>query len=189
MPTNRLTLEEFSPEVRASNIQGQKLNEARHAAREDYRRRLTTPANPAAHTDRIARLARGEAVEPVTDAASEQRDAANLCRDLEEACDLNHKQSQPIRQKALAELAKTLEPEERAILKRKASAMVEAHAANLEYHELKDYLIHEGGLVGICLTDSEKILGHPKDRTSDFAMLLREFVAMGVLDKMPKSLA
>jgi hypothetical protein len=33
--------------------------------------------------------------------------------------------------------------------------MVEAHEANFEYNELKEYLIREGGLVGICLTDSE----------------------------------
>jgi hypothetical protein len=80
-------------------------------------------------------------------------------------------------------------PEEKAILKQMAPALVEAHAAMLQFLELKDYLIGEGGLVGICLSHPEKILGHPRDRTSDLAMLLREFVAMGVLDKMPKSLA
>jgi hypothetical protein len=103
--------------------------------------------------------------------------------------DLHHANDQVIKQKALGALCKSLLPDERAALKRKAAALVEANAADLELQELKDYLLGQGGLVGICLTDSKKILGHPKDRGGDLATLLREFVAMGVLDKMPKSLA
>jgi hypothetical protein len=108
---------------------------------------------------------------------------------MNEACDLHYNKSQPIKHRALGELAKTLIPEEKAILKRMGAALVEAHAAKRDFQELKDYLIGEGGLVGICLTDSDKILGHPNDRGSDLALLLREFVSLGVLDKLPKGLA
>ncbi len=188
MSTKRSKLEEVSPEVRASNAQGQKLNEARHAAQEDYRRKQSTPTSPAEHTDRIARLAKGEVVEPSIDDAAAKRAAAYLCHDLEEACELHHKQF-PIKHRALGELAKTLLPEERSTLKRMAAGLVEAHLANRDFLELKDYLIGEGGLVGICLTDTERVLGHPNDRVSDLAILLRELVAVGALDKLPVGLA
>jgi len=188
MSTKRPTLEEFSPEVRASNIQSQKLNEANRTAREDYRRKRSAPTDPVDHKDRIAKLAAGVAVAPVPDAATELRAAANLCHDLEEACTLHHKQAQPITYKALGGLGKTVLSEERSALKRIASGLVEAIAGATEYQELEDYLIGEGGCVGVCMSNHSKILGHPRDRAGVVATLLREFVALGVLDKMPASL-
>jgi hypothetical protein len=188
MPTKRPTLAEFSPEVHAHNIQGQKLNEAKHAATEDYRRKLAAPNNTADRTDRIARLAKGEVIEPVIDDAAAKRNAANLCRDLVEACDLHHKQSQPIEHKARAALCKTLLPDEREMLKEAATGLGKFHAAFLNYHELKHYLLAEGGLVGICLTDFEKLFGNPTDRNSNLGMLFQELVKLGALDKMPAGL-
>src|SRR5258707_392652 len=83
----------------------------------------------------FAKIANGEAVAPYVDRESLIRAAANRCHDMKEACDLHYNNSRAIKQKALGELCKTLLPEERAILKRKASSLVEAHAANLEYQE------------------------------------------------------
>jgi hypothetical protein len=186
MTTKRPTLAEFSPEWRETEIKGQKLEAIKHAAYDDHRRLQTAPVED--HTARIAKIANGEAVAPYADRESQIRAAANRCHDMKGACDLHHNNSRAIKHKALTALCKSLLPEEHAILKRKASALVEAHAANREYQELKDYVIREGGLVGICLTDSEKILGHPDDRTSDLAMLLREFVSLGALDRMPDGL-
>jgi hypothetical protein len=184
---NRPTLAEFSPEVLASDIQAQKLEAEKQAAYENYRRLLAAPVEDRA--TRIAKIAKGEAVAPPEDAELMKRAAANRCHDLKEACDLHYNNSRAVRYKPLTALCKTLLPEERAILKRKASALVEAQAANLDYQELKTYLISEGGVVGICLSNSEKILGSPTDRTGDLAFLLREFVSLGVLDKMPPGLA
>jgi hypothetical protein len=185
--TKRIPLADSSPEVMASDIKGRKFEADRQAAYDNHRRILVSPIED--HAAYIAKVANGEKVPPYVDRDSQIRAAANECRDTTEVCNLHHKNSRSIRQKALAALCKTLVPEERAILKRKASALVEAHAAERDLQELRDYLIGEGGLVGICLTDSEsKILGRPSDRTSDLAMLLREFVSMGVLDKMPSGL-
>lgn len=140
------------------------------------------------HASHIASIAEGGPVVPFTDIASQTRDAATLCRDLNEAREQRHQQSRAVRQKALGELCKTLLPEQFATLKRMGAAFVEAHAANRDYQDLKDYLIGQGGLVGICLTHPEKILGHHRDRNSDLALLLREFVSTGVLDAMPAGL-
>ncbi len=186
MPTNPPTLEEFSPEVRASKLLGQKHNEDRQAADNEHRRSLAAPIED--RTVRLAKIAKGEPVTPYVDRESQIRAVAYRCRETREVCDLHYTDDQVIKQKALGALCKTL-LEEKATLKRMATGLVQAHTANQEFQELKDYLIGQGGLVGICLTRPDKILGHPKDRTSDLALLLREFVAMGVLDKLPKSLA
>jgi uncharacterized membrane protein len=187
MTTRRPILAVFSPEVRDDDIKTNQLVEKITAANENYRILRTTPIKD--HASHIESMAEGGPVAPFDDIASQTREAAILCRDLNEAREQRHQKSRAVRQKALSELAKTLIPEERAILKRVGSALVEALAASAEHQELKEFLIGQGGLVGICLTRPEKILGHHKDRNSDLAMLLREFVAMGVLDKMPKSLA
>lgn len=184
--TRRPTLADFSPEVLASDIQGQKLEANKHFAYDDHRRLLAAPAEDRAA--RIAKIANNEVVAAYDDHDSMVRAAANRCHDMKDACDLHYNNSRAIRQKALADLSKTLLKDERAILKRKALALVEAHAADVDHQELKDYLIGQGGLVGICLTDSAKVLGHPTDRSSDLAILLREFVSLGVLDKMPLEL-
>jgi hypothetical protein len=186
MPTKRPTLAEFSPEVREDDIKTQRLAETINAANENYRGLLATPTKD--HASHIASIADGGPVIPFADVASQKRDAATLCHDLAEAREQRHQKSLIVKRKALTELCKTFLPEQHAILKRMASGFVEAHAANLAFQELKDYLIGQGGLVGICLTDTAKILGHPTDRTSDFAMLLREFVSLGVLEKMPVGL-
>jgi hypothetical protein len=186
MSTNRPTLAEFSLEWRENEIKGHKFEANKHAAYGDHRRLQAAPVEDQAA--RIAKIENGETVAPYADRDSQIRAAANRCYDMKEVCELHHNKSRAVKQRALTALCKSLLPEERAILKRKASALVEAHAANRDFQELKDYLIREGGLVGICLTDSEKILGHPKDRTSDLAMLLREFVSLGVLDRMPDGL-
>jgi hypothetical protein len=184
---NRPTLAEFDPDVLASDIQGQKLEKEKQASYEDYRNLLAAPVEDRA--TRIAKIAKGEAVAPPEDAELMKRAAASKCHDMKEACDLHHKNSHSVRYKALTALCKALLPEERAILRRQAAALVEAQAANLEYQELKTYLISEGGVVGMCLSHPEKILGLPADRSSDLAFLLREFVSLGVLDKMPPGLA
>jgi hypothetical protein len=184
--TNRPKLEDFSPEFLASNIKGRKINEDTRAADDDHRRLLAVPIED--RTARIAKIANGEAVAPYVDRESIVRAAADRCHDMRAAAALHHKLEQPIKHKALGELAKTFRQEERASLKRVANGIVEALAGACEHQELRDYFISQGGLVGICLTDLEKVIGHPRDRNSDLAILLKEFVAMGVLDKMPTGL-
>jgi hypothetical protein len=186
MRKTRPTLAEFSPDVLAVDNQGQRLDAQNHKARELYRRLTLAP--PMDHATRIAKIAAGETVAPVADDATQRREAANLCRDLEEARDLHHNQSHAVRHTALKALCKSVEAEHDAILKRMAVACVEAYAANSAFQELKDYLIAQGGLVGICLTDTAKIFGHANDRTSDFAIMLREFVTLGALSKMPEGI-
>lgn len=186
MKTARQPLAGFSSDVRASDLQGEKLNSMKHAARE--RLRSVRSAPPIDHATRIAKIAAGETVPPAADDIAERRNAENACRDLEEASELHHSTSRAIRFKALKELCKYCEPEHDAIVKRMAVACVELHAAISDFEELKDYLISQGGFVGICLTDTEKLFGRTNDRTSNFSMLLREFVQMKHLKEMPKGL-
>jgi hypothetical protein len=186
MTTRRPTLAESSAEVRDDDIITAKLVEDITAANANYRRLRTTPIND--HALYIESISNGGPVVPFEDVASQTREAAALCRDLNEAREKRHEQSRVVRQKALGALAKALLPEERAALKRVAVAGAEIHAALRDYHGIKEYLLQQGGLVGICMTDTEKVFGNPNDRLSDFAMLLREFVALGVLDKMPANL-
>jgi hypothetical protein len=187
MSTNRPTLAEFSLEWRENEIKGQKFESNKHAAYDDHRRLQAAPVED--HTARIARIENGETVAPYADRDSQIRAAANRCHDMKEVCELHTNKSRAIKHKALTALCKSLLPEQYATLKRAAGASLELHASLRDYQDLKDYLIAQGGLVGICLTDTERVFGHPNDRTSDFAMLLREFIALGVLDRMPKSLA
>jgi hypothetical protein len=185
--TKRPTLAEFSLEVREDEMKNQTLAEKISASNETYRLLLATPAKD--HASHIESMSDGGPVVAFADIASQTREAATLCRDLNEARGQRHQKSQAVRQKALTALCQTLLPEQFATLKRAAVASVELHAAIRDYQELKDYLIGQGGFVGICLTDTEKVFGHPADRASDFAMLLREFVSLGVLNAMPKSVA
>jgi hypothetical protein len=188
MPTKkRPTLAEFSPEVLADDIKGEKLHAQKRASNEAYRNLISAPVEDRA--ERIARIANGESVEPSEDRNALRRAAAGTCHDLEEACELHHRRSLPIRHKALSQLCKALKPEHDAILRRIATPLAEAAAVLPEFIELKDYLLQQGGVVGICLTRPEKLLGSPTDRASDLAMLLREFVGLGVLDRMPSGLA
>jgi hypothetical protein len=186
MNKTRPTLAEFSPEVLADDTKTLKLDNQTREANERYRRLMVAPATD--HATRIAKIAAGEDVTPSADDAIQRREAANLCRDLEEARGLRHNQSSAVRHKALKALCKSVESEHSAILKRMAVACVEAYAANSAFQELKDYLIAQGGLVGLCLTDTTTIFGHANDRTSDFAILLREFVSLGALGKMPEGI-
>lgn len=184
--TKRQTLAESSPEFFASDTQGQKLAAMKHAADADHRGSIAAPIED--HTARVEKIAKGEAVEPYVDRESRIRAAANRCHDIREACDVHHKNHQAIKQKALGELCKTLLPEERAALKRMGAALVEAHAANRDYQELRDYLIGQGGLVGICLTDTGKVLGHHADRGSDLSILFGELVSLGIINAKPAGL-
>jgi hypothetical protein len=184
--TKRPTLAEFSPEVLASNIQGQKLAAMKHAADADHRGSISAPIED--HTARVAKIANGEAVEPYVDRESRIRAAANRCHDMREAGDVHYKQSQKVKQKAIGELCKTLLPEHTEILKRAAAGLSTLHAALVDHNELKHYLIGEGGLVGICLTDFEKMFGSPTDRNSEIGMLFQEFVSTGILKSMPAGL-
>jgi hypothetical protein len=61
-------------------------------------------------------------------------------------------------------------------------------AALVDYRGLRQYLIGEGGLVGICLTDFDKVFGNPSDRNSNLGFMLQELVKLGALDKMPAGL-
>jgi hypothetical protein len=186
MTTKRQKLSEFSPEVFESDKIGRLLESKKQAAYENYRN-IAAPTIED-HAARIAKLAKDETVEPFVDTASLKRDAANVCHDMKEACDLHYKHARVVRYKALTAFCKTFLPEHKAILTEMALGLVQAHNANVKYQELKNYLIGEGGCIGICLTDTEKVLDDPKDRSSDLAQLLRELVTLGVLSTMPASL-
>jgi hypothetical protein len=187
MPTKRQDLAEFSPEVATSDIIGENINSQKNAANQEYRRQLA--ASPEDNGARIAKIAAGETVGPYIDPMIQKRATANLCRDLDEAAELHHKKDRAIRHKALTELGKALVPEEREYLKRIGAGLVDAHLANLGYQELKSYLIEQGGCVGICLTDTENVLGQSSDHNSHLAMLLRQLISLGVLNKLPRGLA
>jgi uncharacterized membrane protein len=186
MTTRRPTLADFSREVRDDDIKTNQLVEKITAANENYRILRTTPIKD--HASHIESIAEGGPVVPFADIASQTREAAILCRDLNEAREQRHQKSRAVRQKALSELAKTLIPEERAILKRAATGLGDFYVAYRGYQELQDYLIAQGGLVGICLTDFGKLFGHPNDRNSNLGMLFQELFKLGALDKMPAGL-
>jgi hypothetical protein len=187
MTAKRPTLAEFSPEVLASTVKGDKLDVIKQSSYAEHRHAVAAPTED--NAARIERISNGEEVEPYVDRDTRIRTAANHCHDMQQVCERHHQLEQPIRQKALRELCKTFLPEERATYKPVAAASVELHAALRDYFGLKDYLIGEGGLVGICLNDGmERTFDHPTDRGSDFAMMLHEFVKMGVLDKIPAEL-
>jgi hypothetical protein len=182
----RPTLEEFSPEVLASKIKGQKFEADKQAAYDNYRRVQAAPIED--HAARIAKIANEEEVAPYVDRESRLRAAANECRDLTEVGDLHYKKSQTVRRTALAALCKTRLPEQKEILKRVGLSLGTLQAALVDYKDLQQYLISQGGLVGICLTDFDKIFGNPSDRNSNLGFMLQELVKLGGLDKLPAGL-
>jgi hypothetical protein len=186
MPTNRPTLEEVSPEVRASNLLGQKHNEAKQAADDEHRRLQAAPIED--RTARLAKIAKGEPVAPHVDRETMLRTAANRCRETRDVCDLHHTNDQVIKRKALGDLCKSHLPEQKEILKRVGVSLSTLQAALVDYRGLRQYLIGEGGLVGICLTDFDRVFGNPSDRNSNLGFLLQELVKLGALDKIPAGL-
>ena len=83
-----------------------------------------------------------------------------------------------------------LKPAFNAIAKRFADALVSAHTAALEMASLESQLKSQG--IGfypiVCNINTEKVIGWPTDKTSDFSRLLHECVAMKHLKSLPKEL-
>jgi hypothetical protein len=87
-------------------------------------------------------------------------------------------------------LRKSLKPAYDVEAKRFAAALIEAHSALCTMDQLARDLNAQGlGFYSVpCSLSTDAVFGSPRDKTSDFACLLRECVANGFLSKLPAEL-
>jgi hypothetical protein len=182
-------LEEWSSEV-ANDVALHKTLAADEAKTEaEIRQDKAAQSTDSNRNERAAMLLAGKTPSP----ANTPDISAKLSHlaDIRVARTLQFEKEAKTRYREGTRLCLSLKPAFDASAKRFADALVVAHSAALEMNSLESKLKAQG--IGfypvVCNINTEKVIGWPTDKTSDFAILLRECVAMKHIKSMPRELA
>ena len=169
------------PDYLAAKQIGEKLKTDRDEAKIEALRRKALEGlkgyDPDRNATRIAKLAKGEAVEDSDDADNKALSikASNRWSDLVDACDLNGRQLREHSYRASGRICQKLKPDHDEIVKRLVAALTEAHKASVDLYQLKtDMMAEEIAFIGICNLTPHTFLGAPSDPTSPVALFFRE---------------
>jgi hypothetical protein len=182
-------LEEWSSEV-ANDIALHKAlatDEARTEA--DIRQIRTEQSTGSNRHERALLIASGK--KPSQDLTPDINAKISHLEDIRAARTLQFKNEADTRHREGKRLCLELKPAYNASAKLFADSMVVAHSALVEMAALETKLKAQSipFYPTICNFNAEKVFGWPTDRTSDFAILLRECVERKHLKSMPKELS
>jgi hypothetical protein len=183
--------EDHSPEYAAAIELTKKLSGDVASLRTEARRQFTI----ASQSIDNGRAARAEAIAQGTtpDASldSPQIDATvSRLRDTELALELSQAKLRQIKIREDRRLCTELKPAWDTLARQLASQLVDLHSTLLTMSQLKSDLMQQdiGFYPIICSLDIENVFESPRDRTSDFARLLRECIEHGYLKQLPHGL-
>ena len=135
---------------------------------------------------RIEMIACGDDVPEVEDVDLAYKKSLTRYWDLHAACEYQTKKIRAVRYDAAKTYCASLKAPHDAILQRLGKALVEAHAAHVEYNQLRnDLLDHNVPYIGICAPNPHVALGPANDKSSALAFLFRELVEVQAISKMP----
>lgn len=182
-------LEEWSADLANDVLREKQLTDAETTTEAEIKTIVSMQGTDSHRQVRAAIIAEGKT--PPPDLDTPQLDAKiGQLGDIRLARKIHREKMAETRRREGARLCLELKPAFDASAKRLAAAAVEAHAAVMDMTKLESNLKGQG--VGfyptVCNLDTESVFGYPTDRTSNFAMFLRECIQFKYLKEMPKEL-
>jgi hypothetical protein len=167
------------------------LDKRQDEIRANYRRLIeqkTNGSQPQDHGIRVQAILDGAPVPPPSNIDIEIANAQADFNAVESAEEILARRISELKREAGQKICAQVKPEHDKAMKRLSSALVEAHAAQVELHKMKWGLINNGcGLYGLFNADPD-FLDMPLDKASSLAHFFRAAKAAGYISSVPKEL-
>jgi hypothetical protein len=184
-------LTDVSPELREALVKHENLANRAAELRAEHQRLWKLKQSGESAEDKEARIAaiiNGEAPPSPTNIDGLISDINAQWRGLEEAREILVRRIVDLKRNAGKVVCEKLRPEHDEIMKRLSKALLEAHAAYVQFDDFKrNLLFNECGLYGICSIEPD-FLESPGDKTSSLAQYFREARQAGYIKAVPAEL-